>query len=143
MNKYEGMFLLDHGKLKDAQKGIDLISELIKKHHGNIVKIAKWDERKLAYEINNQKRGTYILCHFELGSEGLSELNHDLNLTEGVSRHLVIRLRTRFPEFMTAQEIDAAFGSKEREQRAARRGREDDGMAVGAGEEAGRDDMGI
>lgn len=131
MNKYEGMFLLDHGKLKDAQKGIDLISEILKKHGGNIVKIGKWDERKLAYEINNQKRGTYILCHFELASEALSEVNHDLNLTEGVSRNLLIRLRSRFPEFMTAQEIDAAFGSKEREQRGPRRGRDDDGLAVG------------
>jgi small subunit ribosomal protein S6 len=127
LNKYEGMFLLDHGKLKDVQKGVDVVTELLKKHGANIVKIGKWDERKLAYEINNQKRGTYILCHFEAPSEAVAEVTHDLNLTETISRHLIIRLRKRFPQFLTAAEIDATYGTKERE-RAARRGRDDDAV---------------
>ena len=37
------------------------------------------------------------------------------------------RLRKRFPQFLTAAEIDATYGTKERE-RAARRGRDDDAV---------------
>jgi small subunit ribosomal protein S6 len=143
LNKYEGMFLLDNGKIKsEVQKGIDAIAEVLKKHNANVVKIGKWDERKLAYEIRNQKRGTYVLAHFEAPPEAIDEIKNEMNLSEIISRHLLVRLRTKFPPFMTAQEIDAAFGQKEGREReprsfGGRRSRGDE-----AGVAAGGDDMG-
>ena len=143
LNKYEGMFLLDHGKVKnEVQKGIDAISEVLKKHGASIHKIGKWDERKLAYEIKNQKRGTYILAHFEAESPAVKEINHDFNLSEVVSRHIVVRLRKKFPPFMTAQEIDAQFGNREGRIGGSggggggggRRGRDDEGIAAQTGD---------
>ena len=37
---------------------------------GKILVIKKWDERKLAYEINGQKRGTYIIAYFTAPGDG-------------------------------------------------------------------------
>lgn len=115
MNKYEGMFLLDHGKVKsEPQKGVEEVTAILEKHGAKIAQIGKWDERKLAYEIKRQKRGTYVLVHFEIDPQALDELRGDLNLSEIVNRDLLLRIEGEaFPTFMTAQELDAAFGTRE------------------------------
>jgi drug/metabolite transporter (DMT)-like permease len=37
---------------------------MIERHGGQIIVIKKWDERRLAYEIGGQKRGTYIIAFY-------------------------------------------------------------------------------
>ncbi|MEZ6196493.1 MAG: 30S ribosomal protein S6 [Planctomycetota bacterium] len=129
MNKYEGMFLLDHGKVKsEAQKGIEEVTRLIEKCGGRMVEVGRWDERRLAYEINDQKRGIYVLAHFELAPSQITELNREFNLNEIVSRHLVTRIEADFPEFLNAQDLEARFGSHEYRDRGRR----------GPGREGGR-----
>ncbi|MCB9833336.1 MAG: 30S ribosomal protein S6 [Planctomycetes bacterium] len=115
MNKYEGMFLLDHGKVKnEPQKGIDEVAQVLEKHGAKIAQIGKWDERKLAYEIKRQKRGTYVLVHFDADPQALDELRRDLSLNETINRHLLLRIEgAEFPPFMTAQELDTAYGTRE------------------------------
>ena len=122
MNKYEGMFLLDHGKVKnDTQKGVEEITSIIEKHGGKVVKVDKWDERRLAYEINRQKRGVYLLTHLEIPVAALPEINRDFGLSEVVSRNLMTRiLKEEFPEFQSAQELEAAHGSRDYRDRSRR-----------------------
>ena len=135
MSNYEGMFLLDHGKVKgEAQKGIEEVTRIIEKYKGSIVQIGRWDERRLAYEINGQKRGVYILAHFSIDGQQIVELNRDFNLNEIVSRHLVTSIETEFPEFLTAQDLENRYGSREFRDRGRRGpgrgdggGRRDDG----------------
>lgn len=127
MNKYEGMFLLDHGKVKsEPQKGIEEITHILEKHGAKIAQIGKWDERKLAYEVNRQKRGTYVLVHFEAAPTAIDEMRNDLNLSEVVNRDLMLRLEGEtFPPFMTAQDLDTAYGSREFRDRPMGGGRRD------------------
>lgn len=122
MNNYEGMFLLDHGKVKnEVQKGIDEITAMLEKHGGKIEKIGKWDERKLAYEIKRQKRGIYVLVHFQIVGDKIADLRHEFMLNELVVRQLFIRLPATFPPFMTASEYDSAFGTRDFRDRGPRR----------------------
>ncbi len=122
MNKYEGMFLLDHGRLKnEPQRGIDEITTILEKHGAKVVQIGRWDERKLAYEINRQKRGTYILAHFEAPIESIDEVHGDVKLSENISRALIIRLGKVFPPFMTATELETEFGTRDFRDRPGRR----------------------
>ena len=51
--------------------------------------IKKWDERKLAYEINGQKRGTYIIAYFTGPGAAVGAIERDVNLSEDVLRVLV------------------------------------------------------
>ncbi len=122
MNKYEGMFLLDHGRLKnEPQRGIDEITAILEKHGAKVVQIGRWDERKLAYEINRQKRGTYIMAHFEAPIETIREVHGDVKLSENISRSLIIRLGNVFPPFMTATELETEFGTRDFRDRPGRR----------------------
>ena len=122
MNNYEGMFLLDHGKVKnEVQKGIDEVTGILEKLGGQIEKIGKWDERKLAYEINRQKRGVYVLVHFRFDGSKIDELRREYQLNELVVRQIFIRLPGTFPPFMTASELDNQFGTRDFRDRGPRR----------------------
>lgn len=122
MNKYEGMFLLDHGKVKnEPEKGLVEITTILEKHQGKIAQIGKWDERKLAYEINKQKRGSYILVHFEAPGESIEEIRGDCALSEIISRQLLLAiLGEKFPPFMTAPEMNDAHGTRDFRDRGSR-----------------------
>ena len=61
------MFLLGPAATQENNGGIDLVRSTIERHGGQIMVCKKWDERKLAYEISKQKRGTYIIAYFTAG----------------------------------------------------------------------------
>jgi small subunit ribosomal protein S6 len=88
LNQYEGMFLLGPSGA-DADKAIALVRGMIEKHGGQIQVIKKFDERKLAFEIGKQKRGTYILAFFKALGSAISPLERDVKLSEDVLRVLV------------------------------------------------------
>ena len=88
MNQYEGMFLLGPSGA-DAEKAVTLVRGMIEKHGGQIQVIKKWDERKLAFEIGKQKRGTYVISFFKAPSASIAPLERDVKLSEDVMRVLV------------------------------------------------------
>ncbi|MEM1184092.1 MAG: 30S ribosomal protein S6 [Planctomycetota bacterium] len=100
---YEAMFLLSQGVAADLHGAIEHIDELFSRANAKVVAMRKWDERRLAYEIDKQKRGVFILAFFVGGSEAVSHLERDCNLSEQVMRVLVTRA-----DHMTVQEAEAA-----------------------------------
>jgi small subunit ribosomal protein S6 len=91
MKLYEGMFLLDNRLAKkDEEKALELVTDLIKRFDGEIVDANKWAERKLAYPINKQTRGTYYLTHFNAPPESIRKINHQCKLTSEILRQLII-----------------------------------------------------
>jgi len=88
---YEAMFLLSQAVAADLNGAIDHIKDIISRGHGEIVAMRKWDERRLAYEIDGQKRGYYILCYFKAPGESLSHIERDCNLSEKLLRSMVTR----------------------------------------------------
>jgi small subunit ribosomal protein S6 len=89
-NQYEAMFLLGPSGA-DAEKALAIVRAMIEKHGGQIQVIKKWDERKLAYEIGKQKRGTYIIAFFTAAGPAVTALERDVKLSEDVLRVLVTR----------------------------------------------------
>lgn len=88
--QYEGMFLLPPSASTDADAPIKLVTGIIEKHEGKIIFIKKWDERKLAYEIKKQKRGTYIVAFFTAPGKAIAQIERDVNLSDDVLRVLVL-----------------------------------------------------
>ena len=88
LNQYEGMFLLGPSGA-DAEKAVTIVRSMIEKHGGQIQVIKKWDERKLAFEIGKQKRGTYIIAFFKAPGGAITPLERDVKLSEDVMRVLV------------------------------------------------------
>ncbi len=101
VNQYEAMFLLGPGGA-DAEKAITLVRGMIEKHAGQIQVIKKWDERKLAYEIGKQKRGTYVIAFFKASGANVTALEREVKLSEEVLRVLVTRA-----DHLNEQEMNA------------------------------------
>jgi small subunit ribosomal protein S6 len=88
LNQYEGMFLLGPSGA-EPEKAIAIVRTMIEKHGGQIQVIKKFDERKLAFEIGKQKRGTYILAFFKAAGGAIAPLERDVKLSEEVLRVLI------------------------------------------------------
>jgi small subunit ribosomal protein S6 len=101
-NIYEAMFLLGSGSAAEPQAGLDLVKGFIERHGGKIKVLKKWDERKLAYEVNGQKRGTYILSYFTAPGAAVAPLERDVKLSEDVLRVLVTKA-----DHLNEQEMNA------------------------------------
>ena len=90
MNYYETLYIvhpaLESGRLKDI---ILSIQEIFKNLNLNIIATDVWGKKKLAYLIDKQKYGTYVLVQFEgdgqLNGKLSIELEHNPNILSYLS----------------------------------------------------------
>ena len=75
-----------------SQAVIDRTTRQIVAAGGQIVKVAPWGRRRLAYPIDRHREGSYHIILFEAPSDAIAELEHTLQITEEVIRHLVTRV---------------------------------------------------
>ena len=58
---------------------------------GQVTKIDRWGRRRLAYEIDSQREGYYVMMEANIDPQGLPELERNLKLSSSILRYLVIR----------------------------------------------------
>ena len=93
MRRYELMLVIRPDVADDkSQAVVDRTTRQIVAAGGQIVKVAPWGRRRLAYAIDRHREGSYQIILFEAPSEAISELEHTLLITEEVLRHLVTRV---------------------------------------------------
>ncbi|MHC5059489.1 MAG: 30S ribosomal protein S6 [Planctomycetota bacterium] len=89
---YEGLFLVDSGEATADWKGINnAIEAILAKADAEITSLNKWDERKLAYDINGKSRGTYILAYFQGDPAKIGEIERAVQLSEQIMRVMILR----------------------------------------------------
>jgi len=89
---YEAMFLLSQQALSNGLSvGVELIREMLDRAGAKVTALSKWDERKLAYPIEGQKRGTFFLAVFEVEPFQIANIERDCNLSEDVLRVMFLR----------------------------------------------------
>jgi small subunit ribosomal protein S6 len=93
MRRYELMLVLRPDVADDkSQAVIDRTTRAIVGAGGQIVKVAPWGRRRLAYPIDRQREGSYHIILFEAPSEAVAELERGLLITEELLRHLITRV---------------------------------------------------
>jgi small subunit ribosomal protein S6 len=103
INLYEGMFLLDTSKMSgDVPGAVAKLHSVLEKHHAEILASRPWDDRKLAYQIRNHKKGLYYLIYFRCDTKNLGELEHDFKLNETIMRLLILHIEPKLEEEMLA-----------------------------------------
>jgi small subunit ribosomal protein S6 len=70
---------------------IDRTTRQISTDGGQIVKVAPWGRRRLAYPIDRHREGSYHIIVFEAPATAILELERGLLITEEVLRHLITR----------------------------------------------------
>ena len=92
MRRYELMLVLRPDVADDrAQAVIDRTTRQIVAGGGSIVKVAPWGRRRLAYQIDRYREGSYHIVLFEAPGDALAEMERTLLITEEGLRHLVTR----------------------------------------------------
>jgi small subunit ribosomal protein S6 len=92
MRRYELMLVLRPDSPDErAQAVIDRTTRQVVAAGGQIVKVAPWGRRRLAYQIDRYREGSYHIVVFEAPAEAIAELEHGLLITEEVLRHLITR----------------------------------------------------
>jgi small subunit ribosomal protein S6 len=93
MRRYELMLVLRPDVADDkAQAVIDRATRQVSAGGGQIVKVAPWGRRRLAYQIDRYREGSYHIILFEAPAEVVGEVERGLLITEEVLRHLVTRV---------------------------------------------------
>ena len=75
-------------KLRDRN---DRFNEEGRGRHSTLKNVDEWGKRKLAYLINKESEGYYVLFDFESTAEFPAELDRVYKITEGVMRSLIIK----------------------------------------------------
>ena len=87
---YEAMVVFSLKKDEDALKALtEKFKNLIEKNGTLTEEVDEWGKRKLAYPINYETEGYYVLYSFTSAPDFPAELNRKLNITDGVLRALV------------------------------------------------------
>lgn len=77
-----------------GEEGLAALNEKIRQmveSKGTIVNVDEWGKKALAYEIDDQREGYYMLLTFSAESTVPREIERIMRITDGVMRYLVIR----------------------------------------------------
>ena len=116
---YEGLFILNSNRYGRDPEGVaGSIQSLIEKQDGTVLVSRLWEERRLAYPIDGQRKGTYWLTYFRMDGEKIADLNQQANRDDNFLRHLVIRIDPRIADALishaqqTVRQSGAAAGEQ-------------------------------
>ena len=90
-NSYETMLVFS------VANGDEAVTALVEKFkalieaNGTIESIDEWGKRKLAYPINYETEGYYMLVNFSCEPDFPAELDRVVKITEGVLRSLTVK----------------------------------------------------
>ena len=92
INTYENLFIVSLANGEDAAKEtVNKFTTLIA-NNAEIVEVADWGKRRLAYLINDEAEGYYTVVTFKTASDFPAELDRLFNIDENVMRAMTIKL---------------------------------------------------
>ncbi len=102
-NVYESMFIFNANAFARNPGGAATgIEEIVKTVDGEILASRLWNEQKLAYPINGQRKGAYWLTYVKMESTELPKFNRACQLNELILRHMVVKIEPRLVDAMVA-----------------------------------------
>ncbi|MBK5106764.1 MAG: 30S ribosomal protein S6 [Anaerolineales bacterium] len=90
MRSYELMFIV-HPDVEESafNELVEKVNGWIKDSGGEVEKVDLWGKRKMAYPIQKQNEGQYVLMNMQLEPDFCSDIEHNLGLQETVMRFLL------------------------------------------------------
>lgn len=93
MKKYEIMYILKANLEEEArQQVIDGLHSIITSNEGTIDNVDEWGIKDLAYEIENETKGYYMVVTVSANNLGVSEFDRLARINTNVVRHMIIKL---------------------------------------------------
>ena len=91
MSKYETIMVFSLAKGEEAAKELMEKFKALLESNGTLESVDEWGKRRLAYLINDEADGYYVLYNYETKPEFPAELERIAKITDGVLRTLVVK----------------------------------------------------
>ena len=92
MRRYETIFITYPDLPEEDINGlVERYSAIVKDRQGIVVKVEKWGKRKLAYEIEKQARGFYLLIDFAGTAAIVTELERNLRIGDKILKFMTVK----------------------------------------------------
>ena len=92
INSYESLFIVDVSKGEEVtEAAVNKFTSLIEAN-AEVVDVAKWGKRRLAYPINDMPEGYYVVVTFKSEPAFPAEFERLANIDEAVLRSMVVKL---------------------------------------------------
>jgi small subunit ribosomal protein S6 len=95
MRSYELAFII-HPEADEAGVAAveEHVSQLVTSTGGEVTSVDRWGRRRLAYPVQKQREGIYVLMQLQLQPQTIVDLERGLKLTEEVMRYLLVKPET-------------------------------------------------
>ena len=120
INSYECLFIVDVTVGDDATNAtVNKFMSLVEAN-AEVVDVAKWGKRRLAYPINDMPEGYYVVVTFKSAPEFPSEMDRLFNIDETIMRSMIVKLdydaaEKKAAKLAAAEEATEAEASAEAE----------------------------
>ncbi|CAM4211242.1 30S ribosomal protein S6 [Erysipelothrix inopinata] len=93
MRNYELMYIVKPTLDEESRKAlIEKLHAILTDNGATIDKVDEWGLRELAYEINDFKKGYYVVTTFTSDEQAVNEFNRLARINHDVIRHMIVRL---------------------------------------------------
>jgi small subunit ribosomal protein S6 len=114
MRVYENLFIVKPDATEEEiDHLVDQMSKSVTSGGGTVDKVDKWGKRRLAYRVEKQREGNYVLMQFTAEASTVKEFERRLRVQDSVMKFLTVRIDE------TLKRLEKR--KKEREKRALRR----------------------
>lgn len=91
-NRYEMVVLFRPELEAKMDAPLKVVTDLVKQNGGDIITEDDWGRKELAYKIAGETHAVYRVYELSLPAEAPAKIDNVLNITEGVIRHLIVKI---------------------------------------------------
>ena len=91
MNKYESVVIINPNVEETALKALIEKFQALINTDGKVEQVNELGKKKLAYEINKNKEGYYVVYDFEAKPSLIAELERNYRITDEVIKFIVVK----------------------------------------------------
>ena len=115
MSFYETLYIVDSNlENRTLEKTMNEIGKELEKTKSKIINHRVWGKKRLAYTIERQKYGSYIIMQFEGGDQGkMFDFDTWMKLNNSVLRHMTVLLDEKPELYLEEKKLDLENEEKE------------------------------
>ena len=92
MRKYEIVFIIKPLEEEQINSVIEKFSKLIANNGGKIDKEDRWGKKRLAYEIQKEIEGFYVLFNVTCEPACVDECDRVMKISDDLLKHMIVRV---------------------------------------------------
>ncbi len=91
MKKYEVMYIIRPTLDADSiSKEIKNLNEIFTNNNSKVLEVNEWGLKELAYEIEKNHKGYFVVLTVEATVEAVNEFNRVVGYNENILRHIIV-----------------------------------------------------